>query len=285
VTTIALLGLGTMGLGMARNILRAGLDLRVWNRTRDKAAGLTEHGGYVAADPADAVLGADLIVTMLFDADSVAGAIGPLTSGVSGDAIWVQMSTVGVDGCDRLAGLAEGLGLTFVDAPVLGSKKAADDGALTILASGPDRVQDRCAPLFDAVGGRTLWVGEAGAGSRLKLVANAWVLSVLEGIAESVTLAQALGLDPRLFLQAIDGGAMDAPYVKLKGTAMIENQYDVAFSVDGAAKDAGLILAAARAAGIRMDFAKVAGERLEEASAGGHGDLDMAAIFLADRRS
>ena len=274
-----------MGQGMARNILRAGLDLRIWNRTRDKAAGLTELGAYVAADPADAVLGADLIVTMLFDADSIADVVGPLTTGLSGDAIWVQMSTVGVDGCDRLAELAEGLGLTFVDAPVLGSKKQAEDGALTVLASGPDRVRDRCAGLFDAVGGRTLWVGEAGAGSRLKLVANAWVLSVLEGIAESVTLAQALGLDPRLFLRAIEGGAMDAPYVKLKGTAMIESQYDVAFSVDGAAKDAGLILAAAHSAGVKMDFAAVAAKRLEEAAAAGHGDLDMAAIFLADRRT
>ena len=270
---------------MARNILRAGLDLRVWNRTRDKAAGLTELGGYVAADPADAVLGADLIVTMLWDADTVAAVVGPLTAGVSGDAIWVQMSTVGVDGCDRLAGLAESLGLTFVDAPVLGSKKAADDGALIVIASGPGGVEDRCAPLFDAVGGRTLWVGEAGAASRLKLVVNAWVLSMLEGIAESITLAQALGLDPRLFLRAVEGGATDAPYVKLKGTAMIESQYDVAFSVDGAAKDADLILAAAQSAGIRLDFAAAGRKRLEEASASGHGALDMAAIFLADRRS
>ena len=270
---------------MARNILQAGLELRVWNRNRDKAAGLTEHGAYVAADPADAVLGADLIVTMLWDADSVAGVVEPLTTGVSGHAIWVQMSTVGVDGCERLAGLAKDLGLTFVDAPVLGSKKAADDGLLTVIASGPPGVEDRCAPLFDAVGGRTLWVGEAGAASRHKLVVNAWVLSVLEGIAESITLAQGLGLDPRLFLQAIDGGAMDAPYVKLKGTAMIESQYAVAFSVDGAAKDAGLILAAAESAGVTMEFAAVGRKRLEEASAAGHGASDMAAIFLADRRT
>ena len=116
-------------------------------------------------------------------------------------------------------------------------------------------------------------------------MANAWVLSVLEGVAESITLAQALGLDPRLFLQAIEGGVMDAPYVKLKGTAMIDSQYDVAFSVDGAAKDAGLILAAAHSAGIGMEFAAVGRKRLEEASAAGHGDLDMAAIFLADRRT
>ena len=270
---------------MAVNILRAGLNLRVWNRTRDRAAGLTERGAYVAADPADAVLGADLIVTMLWDADSVAGVVEPLTTGVSAGAIWVQMSTVGVDGCERLAGLARELGLTFVDAPVLGSKKAADDGLLTVIASGPPGVEDRCASLFNAVGGRTLWVGKAGAASGLKLVVNAWVLSVLEGIAESITLAQGLGLDPRLFLQAIDGGAMDAPYVKLKGTAMIESQYAVAFSVDGAAKDAGLILAAAESAGVTMEFAAVGRKRLEEASAAGHGASDMAAIFLADRRT
>jgi 3-hydroxyisobutyrate dehydrogenase len=130
-----------------------------------------------------------------------------------------------------------------------------------------------------------LWVGEAGAGSRLKLVANAWVLSVLEGIAESLSLARALGLDPSLFLRAIEGGAMDAPYVKVKGTAMIEGRYDVSFSVDGAAKDAALILAAANASGLQLDLPAAARRHLEQVSAAGHGNLDMAAIYLADRQN
>ena len=126
----------------------------------------------------------------------------------------LQQSTVGVEGTDRLAALAAELGLVFVDAPVLGTKKPAEDGALVVLASGPEDAQARLAPVLDAIGSRTLWVGAAGQGTRLKLVANSWVLTVVEGIAEALTLAQALGVEPQQFLDVVKGGAMDAPYVR-----------------------------------------------------------------------
>ena len=198
--TVALLGTGTMGAGMARNIAAARIPLTVWNRTRSRAEPLAEAGIEVADSPADAVRDADLVVTMLFDVESVESALDEARDGLKQGAVLVQQSTVGVAGADALAARAAALGLVYVDAPVLGTKKPAEEGALVILASGPDEVRDTVAPLFDAIGSRTVWVGDAGQGTRLKLVANSWVLTVVEGIAESLTLAKALGIEPRQFL-------------------------------------------------------------------------------------
>lgn len=248
--------------------------------TPGKAEPLAETGATVAADPADAVAGADIVITMLFDTESVENTMGQLRGDVSSGAIWVQQSTVGVDGAARLGRLAEELGLVYVDAPVLGTRKPAEEGALVVLASGPDGVQETLAPLFDAIGRRTLWVGEAGKASRLKLVANAWVLTLVEGIAESLTLAKALGLDPNLFLEAVKGGAMDAPYVQLKGSAMLAGDFTKAFGLDGAAKDADLIVTAAREAGVELSVFEAARDHVARALSAGHGDQDVSATFL-----
>jgi 3-hydroxyisobutyrate dehydrogenase len=279
--TVALLGTGTMGLGMGRNIAAAGMPLRVWNRTGEKAAPLADVGATVADSPADAVSGADVVITMLFDTESVESCLQAAADGLAPGTVLLQQSTVGVEGAERLAAVADDLGLVYVDAPVLGTRKPAEDGALVVLASGPDDVKDRVAPVLDAIGSRTLWLGAAGQGSRLKLVANSWVLTVLEGIAESLTFAKALGLEPEQFLDAVKGGAMDAPYVQLKGNAMLNGSFDPAFALDGATKDAGLMLDAARAAGVEMPIAEVAQRYLQAAMDAGHGDLDMAATYLA----
>ena len=281
---IALLGLGTMGAGMARNILAAGLPLAVWNRHHDKAAPFAELGATVAPNPGAAVSGADLVVTMLFDAESVIEVLTAAEPGLAQGQIWVQTSTVGVEGALTLQGLADRLGLRFVDAPVLGTKKPAEDGTLVVLAAGAGEDLAACVPLFEAIGSRTVQVGEPVDASRLKLVANAWVLAVLEGVAESLTLARGLGLDPALFLEAVRGGAMDAPYVQLKGAGMIAREFSAAFTVDGAMKDAGLILEAADAAGIRLDVTGTALRHLREVAEAGHGDEDMSAVALAERR-
>jgi 3-hydroxyisobutyrate dehydrogenase len=279
--TVALLGAGTMGAGMARNLSAAGFPLRVWNRTPGKAEALRSDTVVAAGSPAAAVDGASIVITMLWDAGSVAEVIGEAAPGLAAGTLWIQTSTVGVDGAARLADLAAKHGLVLVDAPVLGTRKPAEDGTLVVLASGPDDVHDRCAPVFDAVGSRTLWVGTAGQGSRLKLVANAWVLIVLDGVAECLTLARALGMDPSLLFDAIRGGAMDAGYVSLKGRAMLAGDFTPSFALAGAAKDADLILAAADAAGTEAGLLRVIGEHLGQAVDAGHGDLDMSAVYLA----
>src|SRR4051794_40482617 len=135
--TVALLGTGTMGAGMARNIAAAGIPLTVWNRTRAKAEPLSEHGITVADTAADAVREADIVLTMLYDADSVVSALEEARDGLRSGAVLLQQSTVGVAGAQRLGETAEELGLVYVDAPVLGTKKPAEDGALVVLASGP----------------------------------------------------------------------------------------------------------------------------------------------------
>lgn len=274
-----------MGLGMARNLLTAGLTLRVWNRTVQKAQPLAEAGAFVAQTPAEAVTGADVVITMLFDAESVAEAISQAGEALAPGTIWVQTSTVGVEGIDRLAKLAAERDVVLVDAPVLGTKKPAIDGTLVVLAAGPESVRDLLDPVFSAIGGRTMWVGQVGAATRLKLVANGWVLTVLDGVAQSLRTAEAFGLDPKLFLEAIRGNASDAPFVALKGSAMLAGEFESSFTVTGALKDAGLIEDAARAAGADPSFVALAREHLAQAQNDGHGDLDMAAIFLAHRNA
>ena len=279
--TVALLGTGTMGAGMARNIAAASIPLTVWNRTRSKAEPLAEAGIEVAGSPADAVRDADVVVTMLFDAESVESALDEARAGLKPGAVLVQQSTVGVEGADALAARAVELGLAYVDAPVLGTRTPAEAGSLGVLASGPDDVRDTVAPVGAARGARTVWVGEAGQGTRLKLVANSWVLTVVEGIAESLTLAKALGVDPRQFLDVVKGGAMDAPYVQLKGSAMLDGDFTPSFGLDGAAKDAALIVEAARAAGADLAVIEAVQQHFARALDAGHGDLDLAATFLA----
>jgi 3-hydroxyisobutyrate dehydrogenase len=278
--TVALLGTGTMGAGMAANIAGAGLPLRVWNRTRNKAEPLAKVGATVADTPAEAVRGADIVLTMLFDADSVAATMEQAREGLGSEAVWLQQSTVGVEGSDRLVALAQDLGLAYVDAPVLGTRGPAESGALVVLAAGPEDVRDLVAPVLDAIGSRTLWLGAAGEASRLKLAANAWVITVVEGIAEAMTLTRSLGLDPALFLEAVAGGAMDAPYVGVKGRAMLAGSFEPSFAVSGAAKDADLIVAAARGAGVELAVIEAARDHMARALAAGHGDQDLSATYL-----
>ncbi len=278
-TTVALLGTGTMGLGMARNLAGAGFSLRVWNRTKERAAPLSDVA-QVADSVAEAVEGADIVITMLYDAESVLDTIAQARGHLGAGTIWLQQSTVGVEGNDRLAAMAASLGVVFVDAPVLGTRKPAEDGALVVLASGPETAREAVTPVFEAIGGRTLWVGEAGAGSRIKLAANAWVATVLEGIAESLALTRDLGLDPALFLEVVAGGAMDAPYVQLKGKLMLSGDYEPAFKLSGALKDVELILAAAKDSGTDLGLMPAVRDHLARAVDAGHGDLDMAATYL-----
>ena len=172
--SVALLGTSTMGAGMARNLAAAGLPLTVWNRSPEKARPLAETGARVAEDVVDAVRGADVVLTMLWDADSVEETVRAAREGFSRGAVWVQTSTVGAEGADRLADLAGDLGLRFVDAPVLGTKGPAEQGKLTVLAGGDQQALGALLePVFAAIAQRTLWVGGAGSGSRLKLACNA----------------------------------------------------------------------------------------------------------------
>jgi 3-hydroxyisobutyrate dehydrogenase len=252
---VAVLGTGTMGAGMVRSLRRADLPVQMWNRAAEKAQALTDTGAQPCDSPADAVAGADVVLTMLFDADAAIDVI--RQAAPSAGTTWLQCSTVGVEGAERTATVAAELGLVLVDCPVLGTKQPAEKGALVLLASGPDEVRGQLTPVFDALGSKTLWLGAAGAGSRLKMACNAWLFMVTAGTAQSIALARGLGVDPRDFLAAIEGGPLDTPYAHLKGDLMIAGDFPASFGLTGATKDARLIREALRSAGIsdRLDAA------------------------------
>jgi 3-hydroxyisobutyrate dehydrogenase len=270
---VAFLGTGIMGAPMARNLVAADHEVRVWNRSREKAEGL---GAGVADSPAEAAAGAEVVVTMLSDG----AAVESVMDGVSleGDQVWWQASTVGMEATEKLHGMAGDA--AFVDGPVLGTKQPAEKGELTVLASG--RGRDRLGPVFDAVAARVVDLGdEVGAASRLKLVLNAWIVALVEGLAETLAFAEGIGVDPAKFLEVIDGGAMSPAYAQLKGKAMIARSFDPSFSLALAAKDAGLVADAAAAAGLELPLPGLVRDQMRKAIDAGHGDLDMAATFLA----
>lgn len=288
VETVALLGAGsTMGKGIGAN-LTGEFRIRAWNRTREKIGDLGEQDGVeVRESPRDAAAGADVILTMLSDGEAVLaateGADGALAPAQEG-AIWLQASTIGLEATARCAELAEQAGVALVDAPVLGTKKPAEEGQLVILASGPEQARERLRPLFDAIGKRTLWVGEAGAGSRLKVAVNSWIVSVVEGTAEMLALAEAVGIDPQSALDAIADGPLDLPYMRMKAKAMLERDFTPSFRLSLAAKDAGLALDAAEEAGLELPMLAAIRERMA-AAAVEHGDEDLAAVYLASSDS
>jgi 3-hydroxyisobutyrate dehydrogenase len=277
---VAVLGAGgTMGFGIARNIARAGIELRAWDRTRDKAEPLTDDGGAVFDSPAEAVQGAGVVLTILSDAGPVIESIKSALPGLAEGAIWLQMSTIGERGTAQCISLAGEHGISFIDAPVLGSKQPAEEGKLVVLASGPEQLRDRVQPIFDAVGQRTMWLGAAGHGSRMKLATNLWVLTVVEGCAEAVAFTEGVGLDPGLLFEAIAGGPLDSPYFQIKGKAIRERDFEPQFSLSLAAKDARLIEDATRRHDLDLPLVTAVAQRLEE-GARKHPDEDMSATYL-----
>ncbi len=279
-TTIAFLGTGTMGEPMARNLIEAGFILRAWNRSADRARPLAEAGAEVLDDPAQAAAGAELVITMLSDADAVLETAERALGDADEDVLWLQMSTIGLEGTERCAELAAGQGVTLVDAPVLGTREPAEQGKLIVLASGPASTRERCQPVFEALGQRTLWLGEAGSGTRAKVATNSWVVGVVGVLAETIALFEALDVDPESFFEALEGGALDLPYARLKGAAMIKHSFDdPAFKLALARKDAELILEAASRQRLELPIMEAVTERLRRAEAEGHGDEDMAATY------
>src|SRR5215210_4200109 len=208
-----------MGSGMARNLIAAGLDVTVWNRSPDRARALADAGARMTTDAAEAVAGAEVVVTMLFDLAAVEQVMEWALPAMEPGAVWVQTSTVGLEGTDRLAALA----------------------------------------------------GQHGVGI------------VTAGTAQAIATAEGLGLNPQLFLDTIGGGTLDAPYVQLKGRAMIADEFPTSFSVSGVVKDLGLIGAAMRGADVRSEVLEAVRAAFRAADAAGHGDEDMAAVVHAFR--
>jgi 3-hydroxyisobutyrate dehydrogenase len=280
---VAFLGIGTMGRAMAMSALRAGIPTIVWNRNPEATRGFADLGAEVAATAADAARRADIAVTMVTDADvavSIARDQGMLAALAPG-AIWVQMSTIGVAGIERVADVvrAERPDVTLVDAPVSGSKEPAEQGKLTIFAAGPLQVRSRLDPLFDALGQRTIWVGSVGAGSRLKLVANSWLALSAEAVNTSLALARQLGLEIETVANALGGGPLVSPWQTAKLARIAQDDFSAQFALALALKDVHLALEAA--GGDRFRALSSLAEEWEQIVDDGLGDRDLTVVTWA----
>jgi 3-hydroxyisobutyrate dehydrogenase len=283
---VAVLGTGIMGAAMARSLAREGHTVRVWNRSPDKAKDTAQADGITAAGSVtEAVEGAQAVLTVLFDVDSVLGVTDELTRALHHDGVWLQVSTVGPEGARRIAEAAPYAGERLLDAPVLGTRQPAEDGKLVVLLSGPAGARDRATPFLEAIGSRTVEVGDRfGDASALKLACNSWVATVNAGTAQALAMAQSLGVDPALFLEAVKGGPVDAPYVQLKGGLMLEEKWETpSFAVDGVRKDLGLMVEAAKESGMPADLLSALQGYYDRTSEAGLGGADMAAVRAAFR--
>src|SRR5271154_228891 len=243
---LAVLGLGTMGQGMASSALRAGIPTVVWNRDPDVARRFAERGAEVMSTAAAAVKTADVCITMVTDAEAVmaiADEYGMLKALPSG-AVWAQMSTIGVDATETIDSMVNDRrpDITFIDAPVSGSKVPAEQGKLTIFSSGPQAARPKIEPIFAAIGQRTVWVGPVGNGSRMKLVNNTLLAFSAEGVANALALAHRLGLSTQGILEAFEGGPLISPWEAGKFRRIEDEDYSPEFPLRLALKDVHLAL-------------------------------------------
>lgn len=279
---VAVLGTGMMGTGMAHSLLRNGLDVTVWNRHPDKARLLADDGATVAESVADAVRDADVVLTMLFDEAATSEAASTFLDAMKSDAVWMQSATVGPQGARRLAALAAQHGVSFLDAPVLGTRQPAESGTLVVLVAGQPQFLDDVNLVLDAIGSKTVMAGATvGDASALKLACNAWIAMITAGTAQSLVMCEALGVDPKLFLEALDGGPSNAPYIQLKGKLMLAGDRSPSFALGGLLKDLNLMLDAVAPTETSKGVLTAVRDVFHEASASGHDGEDVSAVVTA----
>jgi 3-hydroxyisobutyrate dehydrogenase len=280
---VAVLGTGIMGSAMARRLAAAGFRTTVWDRSPQATAPLAAAGALVAVSARDAVAAARVVITMLPTAEVVEQVIfaGGVAEAFADSAVWAQMDTIGVD---ATTGIASRLGqlrpdVLFVDAPVSGSKGPAETGQLLILASGPPAAQAVAGPAFAAIGRKAVWLGAAGQGSRMKLVVNAYMSTLIEGVAEALELASRLGIDAAGLAEAIEGGPLDAPIADAKLHKMQSGDFAPEFPLEWALKDVDLAIAAA--GDDRLPLLEALSRQWRAAVEAGHGRDDISAARLA----
>jgi 3-hydroxyisobutyrate dehydrogenase len=275
---VGLLGVGLMGSAMAHRLLDRGIAVIAWDRESDPVRALEARGGEPAKAPSEVVSGAGVVITMLPTAAVVLEVVEPLLGDWPQGTVWLQMSSVGAAEADQLTRVAEAHAVRLVDAPVSGSTHPAEEGELTILASGPDSAREAVEPIFDALASRVLWVGEAGMGSRLKLAANHWMITMVAALAESMDLCHAMGLDQQQFIALLDGGPLGSTYAVQKLDEMLRHHYPAGFPVRLALKDLQLVREVEQSSRATMPLLDAVIERFASASER-LADQDLAAIY------
>jgi len=280
---VCVLGAGAMGSAMTARMRERAFEVRVWDRTWEKAEALGASGARPFREIAEAVADADVVLTMLADGAAVLSTMDRALAAMRGGAIWLQMSTIGVDATTQAIALARRRpDVAFVDAPVSGSTGPARAGALTILASGPKASIDALGPPFAALGHRTVWLGDAGAGSRMKLVLNSWLAMLVEGTAEFAALAKTLGVPLERVAECLQGGPLDALLVRSKLAKIGAGAFDSEFSLANAAKDVRLALQAdSESGGGGLPMLEALDREWRQPLAAGLGDQDVSVVYLA----
>jgi 3-hydroxyisobutyrate dehydrogenase len=279
---VGLLGVGLMGSAMAHRLLDQGIEVVAWDRSPEQVTAVEERGAKRADEPAEVVRGAEVVITMLPTAPIVLDVVEPLLEDWPEETIWLQMSSVGASEADQLVEVARAHDVTLVDAPVSGSTHPAEEGELTILASGPDSARAPVEPVFEALGSRVLWVGEAGMGSRLKMATNHWMIAMTAALAESMHLCEAMGLDQQQFVELLDGSPLGSAYGLLKLDEMRAHDYPVGFPVRLALKDLELVREVEQSSKAPMPLLDATYERFRAADED-HADEDLAAVYEVGR--
>ncbi|HUL14848.1 MAG TPA: NAD(P)-dependent oxidoreductase [Terriglobales bacterium] len=277
-----LIGLGNMGTGIARSLLRGGHHLTVYNRTAQKAEALRSSGARVAASVSEACR-QDIVFTMVADDAAlqsvVCGEQGVLASLGKGS-IHVSLSTISVALADRLGEDHEQRGQGFVSAPVFGRPEAAEAGRLAVVAAGREEYVSRCKPLFSAMGPKLLVVGaQPSLANTVKLAGNFLIANVLESLAEAIAFARKSGVDARALMDFLTTTLFDAPVYKIYGNLIVEGKHNqVGFALPLGLKDVRLVLEAAGAKNVPMPVASLVHDRLLTALARGHANQDWSVL-------
>eukprot|EP00850_Spirogloea_muscicola_P000869 SM000003S11114 [mRNA] locus=s3:1070989:1073514:+ [translate_table: standard] len=281
---LGFLGAGIMGLGMIRNLLKAGHKVKVWNRSPEKVDALVEEGASRGSTPAEVVKACDITIAMLADPEvalEVALGEGGVIEGISEGKSYVDMSTVDAGTSTKIGQAVAEKGGRFLEAPVSGSKKPAEEGTLIILAAGNEALFKTVAPAFDAMGKKSFFLGDLGNGARMKLVVNMIMGSMMASLSEGLALCGKAGISQQTLLEVLDLGVMSNGLFKLKGSSILQGNFPPAFPLKHQQKDMRLALAVGDECNQPMPVAAAANEAYKRAKGMGFSDEDFAAVFKA----
>lgn len=277
--SVAVLGLGAMGHAFAANLVKNQFQVAGWNRTRARGEDLAASGMTLCDTPQQAAEQADVVLAMLSDGATTESVLAQIIPALRQNAIFCQMGTIGVEATDRLiAQLAEARpDVVYIDAPVSGTKAPAENAQILILASGEQQRAEKLEPVFAAISKGARWLGAAGAGSRMKLVVNAWLIAMMQGLAESTSLAQQFGFSAEDLWSVLEGGPLAAPYAKVKLDTIKSGDYTPQMQLVWALKDAQLALDAAEEHS--MPGLQNIAQLWQQAVEAGYGEQDLAVIY------
>jgi len=275
-------GLGNMGIPMATNLIKAGFELTVYNRTKEKANELLELGASYKETPKEVTENVDVVITMVADDQAVREVFtreDGVLAGLSSGKIVVDMSTISPYTSKKIASLCGAKDAKVLDAPVSGSVAPAKAGELVVLVGGDKDTYETCKPIFDVVGKASFYLGENGAGSNAKLAINSMLGIYIQGLAETVLFAEKAGVPRETMLEIIKLSAVGAPIANIKTPGIIQDQYPAAFALKHATKDLRLATEKAEEMDIQFPLIEKAFATYNGALQSGMGDLDLMAVL------